>query len=288
MGCIMMIKIEKQHFLRYPGGKQRIMGAILPYLPSRDQIKGRFVEPFLGGGSAFFAIQPKRAFLADINPDLIELYQEIKDHPKDVWDIFRRFPSTKEGYYQVRNCNYKQEEVYFRAARTLYLNRTCFKGMWRHNSNGIFNVGYGGQSRRWVISEDSLLEVSERLRVSQLECQDFQKTIESCNKSDFIFLDPPYKPGDRELSNPHYLSNKFSYNENVRLVNALMAAHEQGIEWAMTISSHPDILSLYKKIENVQVIELKRGTGKLPGELITSPGECLICNYKTNVNEVKK
>lgn len=283
-----MLKVEKQHFLRYPGGKQRIIGSILPYLPNRDTIEGKFVEPFLGGGSAFFALQPKSSFLSDINPDLIELYREIKDHPNDVWDMFRSFPATKEGYYEVRNYDYRQEKAYFRAARTLYLNRTCFKGMWRHNSNGNFNVGYGGQSRRWVISEESLLEVSERLRDSKLECQDFQKTMESCNQSDFVFLDPPYKPGNRELVNSHYLSNKFSYNEHVRLVNSLMAAAKIGIKWAITTSSHPDILYLYNEIENVQIIELDRGTGPSPGKLVKAPGECLICNYKTKVSEVRK
>ena len=127
----------------------------------------------------------------------MDLYKGLKRYPLKVWELFKDFPVTKEGYYRVRDFQEKDNLVY-RAARTLYLNRTCFKGMWRENSNGQFNVGYGGQDRRWVVNQDTLLSVSEFLKRAKLINSDFEEVIESCIKEDFIFLDPPYKPGAKD------------------------------------------------------------------------------------------
>lgn len=271
-----MLKTDRLAFLRYPGGKQRIIDQIVPYLPNSTSIKGRFVEPFLGGGAVFFLLRPKCAVLADINKELIDLYYGIRLYPLEVWTIFKNFPSTREAYYQIRDADSTHYNIAFKAARTLYLNRTCFKGMWRHNSQGQFNVGYGGQSRRWVIDEASLCEVSDRLQNVNLVCDDFQPIIDACSIEDFIFVDPPYKPGERELSNSHYVYNQFNFAEHKRLALILNKATKRGIKWALTISSHIDILYLYK---NNYVVGLSKGTGRSPGILTDKPGEVLICNY---------
>jgi DNA adenine methylase len=252
----------------------------MPYLPSRDSVLGKFVEPFLGGAAVFFMVNPEKAVLTDINEELITLYRGIRLCPNKVWTIFKSFPSTKEAYYQIRDDEVKQRDLAFRAARTLYLNRTCFKGMWRHNSHGRFNVGYGGQARRWVIDEDSLIEVSERLRHVDLLCSDFQPVIEVCGQNDFIFADPPYLPGARELIHSHYSWNRFSFAEHVRLASALRGATSRGVRWALTISSHPDILQLY---QGYRVIALALGTGKSPGVLTHNPGEVFVSNYNSEV-----
>jgi DNA adenine methylase len=193
------MKHKKIKFIRYPGGKQRILNYIIPFLPPRQSIIGKFIEPFVGSGAVFFAINPKRALLADINPELIDLYRGIKYYPLKVWEIYNSFPTTKKAYYQIRDMNISEMSLAFRAARTLYLNRTCFKGMWRHNSDGRFNVGYGGQDRRWVINQETLKEVSNRLKHATLKCCDFEEVIDESKIGDFIFADPPYRPGEREL-----------------------------------------------------------------------------------------
>jgi len=260
----MALSTEKLSFIRYPGGKQRMVDQFMPYLPTNTSISGKFVEPLLGGGAVFFLIDPKKAILADINEELITLYRGIRLWPREVWTIFKSFPSTKEAYYQIRDDQTEHHDLAFRAARTLYLNRTCFKGMWRHNSHGQFNVGYGGQARRWVIDEDSLLEVSERLKHVDLVCSDFQPVIEACAENDFIFADPPYRPGERQLIHSHYSWNRFSFAEQERLASVLREATNRGVKWALTISSHPDILRLY---QGCRVIALAMGTGKSPGIL---------------------
>jgi DNA adenine methylase len=270
------LKTGRLSFIRYPGGKQRMASCIVPYLPRKASIKGRFVEPFLGGGAVFFLVEPERALLADLNEQLITLYRGIKLLPKEVWEIFTKFPPTKRAYYQIRDTETDSADMAFMAARTLYLNRTCFKGMWRHNSSGQFNVGYGGQARRWVISEDSLIEVSNRLCTADLICSDFQPIIDMCEADDFIFADPPYCPGERELIHSHYVYNKFSFVEYRRLADTLLKATKKGVRWALTISSHPDILQLYK---GNRIVPFSRGAGKRPGILTKNPREVLIYNY---------
>ena len=149
--------------------------------------------------------------------------------------------------------------------------------MWRHNQNGHFNVGYGGQARRWVINQDTLSEVARALRKATLRCSDFEEIIDSCEASDFLFLDPPYRPGEREQINDHYVGQQFSYEDHRRLSATLNRARRRGVHWALTTSAHPDISQLFRGSE---LIAIPRGTGRSPGVLAVNSGEVLITSYK--------
>ena len=138
--------------LRYPGGKQRLYWAFAALLPRAESLRGRLVEPFVGSGAVFFLYNPGAALLADINPELIDLYRAVRDAPQEVWARYAAFPPGREGYYAVRRLRLPREDLVGRAARTLYLSRTCFKGQWRMNAQGEFNVGYGGPDRRNVVT----------------------------------------------------------------------------------------------------------------------------------------
>ncbi len=266
---------DKISFIRYPGGKQRFLDLILPFLPSADSIEGKFVEPFVGGGSVFFALNPPKEVLTDINPVLIDLYRGLKNYPQKVWEIFENFPSTKKAYYEIRDKK-GESNLPYKSARTLYLNRTCFKGMWRENSEGKFNVGYGGQDRRWVIDKKVLFAISEYLKQAHLKTCDFEETIENCKDGDFLFIDPPYCPGKKDLIHNHYVYAKFTFENHKRLAASLKRASKRNIKWAITISSHPDILKLFGKN---RIIPFIKGTGNKPGLLTDDSGEVLICNY---------
>lgn len=263
-------------FLRYPGGKQRLLKQLLQYLKPLMQSSGRFIEPFVGGGSVFFALCPSRALLTDRNEELIHLYGSIREGYTQVWKHFQAFSDTKEGYYTIRDSDITSLTSHERAARTLYLNRTCFKGMWRHNADGKFNVGYGGQDRRAVIDKQSLGEASHALKHAHLRVADFQGVIDRCTEHDVLFCDPPYCPGERDLTHSHYVHSQFLFADHERLAKALARATRRNVRWALTTSSHPDILALFPKMS---VIPLLMGAGRRPGELTTSSGEVLICNY---------
>jgi len=262
-------------FLRYPGGKQRQLYFFYHLLPNASQISGTYVEPFVGGGSVFFHMNPKSALLSDKNQELIDLYAGIRDFPEDVWKLYSQFPTTKKGYYEIRDSSVNALDLSQRAARTLFLNRTCFKGMWRHNSQGKFNVGYGGQDRRWVISKDRLYEVSEHLSHAKLKYCDFELVVDNCVKGDFLFLDPPYCPGGKEQQNDHYTFGSFGYDDQIRLSDSLQRATKRGVSWVMTNSSHSKIIGLY---EDYSCFSIKKGTGGLPGILTQDTGEVVIYN----------
>jgi DNA adenine methylase len=238
------------------------------------QQRSRLVEPFVGGGAFFFFLKPKKALLSDINPELIDLYKGIKRYPIEVWRKFSQLPTSKRGYYEVRAWRRADLDLVTNAARTLYLNRTCFKGMWRHNRKGDFNVGYGGQDRRWVLDEGFLLQVSKTLRNATLICSDFEEVIEVCGKGDFLFLDPPYRPGEMEMTHDHYAFGKFTFDDHTRLAMALRKATARGVRWALTTSSHERILSLF---DGFKIEKIPRGTGTGIGLSVRRSREVLIC-----------
>lgn len=264
-------------FLRYPGGKSRITEFLLERVTSPETAGRRLVEPFVGSGSFFFAARPRKALLADLNSELIDLYRGLRLYPRTVWARFRSFPSNKRAYYRIRAWDSRELDLPTRAARTLYLNRTCFKGMWRHNTKGHFNVGYGGQDRRWVISRRDMLQLSSRLRIAQIRCADFEQVIDGCDRADFIFVDPPYRPGSKEMIHDHYRFGKFSFKEHRRLAAALRRASKRGVRWALTTSSHAAIVDLFRD----HFVELiPRGAGRKIGHFTRRSGEVLIRNWR--------
>ncbi|MCS6886507.1 MAG: DNA adenine methylase [Acidobacteriota bacterium] len=262
-------------FVRYPGGKRRLLVFLRRCLPAVEDIDGKYIEPFVGSGAVFFYLRPKRAVLSDINPELIDLYRAIRYAPRQVWAVYKEFGNTKTDYYLVRD-KYTPKALVEKAARTLYLNRTCFKGMWRHNREGRFNVGYGGQQRRWVINQEDLVYYSSALRGVELECADFQLLIDRAQEGDFIFADPPYRPGCRECLHSHYVWHQFKYHDYQRLAECLQSAKSRGVRWLMTISSHEDIICLLK---GNYALRIPRGTGKMPGILTADSGEVIVSSY---------
>jgi DNA adenine methylase len=265
--------IQPPSFLRYPGGKRRMLPFLVDYVPAAQQIRGRYIEPFLGGGAVFLYLQPDRALLSDLNPELIHLYESIRDNWTAVWSAYLQLPADKDAYNEIRDWRIDELDSTISAARLLYLNRTCFKGMWRHNAKGKFNVGYGGEARRWVINEETLRSISFCLQNANLCLSDFQPIIESADDKDFIFLDPPYKPGAKEMIHDHYVARRFSFADHQRLAECLRDAAMRGVRWILTTSSHEDIVSLFTGFTTIAVT---RGTGMGIGQTTGMPGEVLV------------
>jgi DNA adenine methylase len=167
--------------------------------------------------------------------------------------------------------------IYYRAARILYLNRTCFKGMWRHSPQGNFNVGYGGEARRWAITHESIIELSKKLKKAKILQSDFEDILDMCSNGDFVFLDPPYKPGAREMREAHYINGQFSFDDQKRLAGKIREISEsKKIKWLMTNSSNPDICKLYK---GFKIIKIPKGTSEIVGVFKNNSNEVLISNY---------
>ncbi len=252
------------NFLRYPGGKSKLLSYLVNYLPNSKDFSGKYIEPFVGGGSIFLFLQPKSALISDLNKELIDLYRGIRAYPHKVWETFKLFPIGKTAYYKIRDNNYKDEKLYYRAARTLYLNRTCFKGMWRHSPNGNFNVGYGGEERRWVVTHDNIIELSKRFRNAVILHSDFESILEQCSNGDFIYLDPPYKPGEKEMKHAHYI-------EKLKEISS-----KKNIRWLMTNSANPEICELYN---DFKIVKIPKGTSNVVGVMTNNSKEVIISNY---------
>ena len=264
-------------FLRYAGSKRRLLNHIKEYLQPPNSISGRYIDPFVGGGCIFLSLDFRNSLLSDINRELMDLYRAIKQDPVKVWSIFKSYPSTKQDYYIIRNDNkVGQLDLISRAARTLYLNRTCFRGWWRYNSQGKFNVGYGGQDRRWAITEKDLIAVSRKLENATLQDGDFEDVINSSQSGDFVFADPPYQPGKLGMSYEHYVYSRFNYDSHRRLAVTLKSASDRGVRWIVTTSSHPDMLRLFP---GTHIVDLPKDPFKRLKDDLEGSGEVLICNY---------
>ena len=150
--------------------------------------------------------------------------------------------------------------------------------MWRHNASGNFNVGYGGEERRWVVTQDSLIQVSNALRNIKIVQADFEETLDSVSDGDFLFLDPPYKPGEKNLDELHYLNGSFAFHEQERLAEKIIQiTRGKNIKWLMTNSSHPEIRELY---EDFNIVSVPKGTSSIVGVYTENAQEVLISNYQ--------
>jgi DNA adenine methylase len=228
--------------LKWAGGKRWLFKAHNFQLPTNVI---HYFEPFLGGGAAFFHFAPKIATLSDINAELVNLYQVIKTEPKPLKRrlLTHHKHHSLDYYYHIRSR--ASGNALRRAARTLYLNRTCWNGLYRVNLRGQFNVPIGTKSDV-IYQTDDFERLAERLRHATLVVSDFEKTISAAGKDDFVFADPPYTVKHNYNGFLKYNESIFSWEDQIRLRSALFAAKNRGAHIFLTNADHPSIRSLYK------------------------------------------
>lgn len=213
-----------------------------------------YIEPFLGSGAVFFSIKRISSFiLSDINEELINCYEAIKSDYSSVEELLTEHLNnhSKEYYYLVREI--QPDSSAKQAARFLYLNKTCFNGLYRVNRNGKFNVPVG--SKVGSITEDRLSEVSKKLRSGQLIKNDFENIIQMAKKGDFIFVDPPYTVNHNLNGFIEYNEKIFRWEDQIRLKDALVAALERGVMITLTNADHESIRDLYSDFGEIEVLE---------------------------------
>ena len=184
--------VPAKPILKWAGGKTQMLNDLLPKVPSSY---GRYIEPFFGGGALFFALQPENAIISDSNPELINMYRQVADFPDEVIQCLKQYENTKEMFYNVRSQTWEALPKAEAAARTIFLNRTCFNGLYRVNKKGEFNVPYGKYKNPKICDQDALYVASDALKKAEILCGDYILVLEHYTKEgDFIFLDPPYLP----------------------------------------------------------------------------------------------
>ena len=211
---------------------------------SLPEVRGNYFEPFLGGGAVFFENQPKNAKLSDANSKLIELYVVIRDELEQFEKLISKHSRNhnKEYYYKVRAT--KCTKPVTRAAQFLYLNRTCYNGLYRENLKGQFNVPIGTKDKV-VFESDDFPAWSKALKKTVLKSIDFEAAIDEAQDGDFVFVDPPYTVRHNLNGFVKYNQTIFAWEDQVRLRNALERAADRGASFAMTNADHESIRELY-------------------------------------------
>jgi DNA adenine methylase len=231
-------------FLKWAGGKRWFADRWLHLIPDRFD---RYIEPFVGSGAMYFALRPKVAILSDLNADLINAYRAVRDEPTKIQRLLETHDRqhSKEHYYRTRSA--QPNDAIDRAARLIYLNRTCWNGLYRVNRRNEFNVPIGTKTRA-VLPTDNFPSVSTALRGAQLLVQDFEATIDLAAEGDFVFVDPPYTVKHNFNGFLKYNDHIFSWTDQVRLRDAVARAAGRGAMVLVTNANHHSIREIYEDI----------------------------------------
>lgn len=241
--------------LKWAGGKTQLLPEILPRIP---EDYNRYIEPFIGGGALFFKLQCENSIIADSNSELINLYEQIAEHCEEVITLLKNYENNEEMYYQVRSIDWTSISKAEAAARTLYLNHTCFNGLYRLNKKGQFNTPFGKYKNPTICNEEKLKTASELLKKSVIVCGDYLDILnEYAEKDDFIFLDPPYIPISDNSDFKRYTKEQFYEQDHRNLAKMVYKLDSKGCKIMLTNSNHPLVKELYGDYK-IEVIQTKR------------------------------
>ncbi len=241
-------------FLRWAGGKNWLVKHLPKYLPKNGFTN--YHEPFLGGASIFFYLNPKKSFLSDLNKDLIETYVEVKNNVEQVIDELSRFENTTEFYYEVRHQQYDSKPK--KAAHFIYLNQTSFNGIYRVNLKGIYNVPFGYRKKDFF-EPDILRRASVGLKNADLTNTDFRDSIANVKENDLVFLDPPYTVTHNNNGFIKYNKSLFDLDSQFALSNYIDKIKEKGAYYILTNAAHHQIEDIFTK-ESDQILRLDRAS----------------------------
>ena len=178
-------------FLKWAGGKTQMISDILKFVPKKFN---NYIEPFIGGGALYFNLNHPKSIISDLNEELVITYKQVKENIYDVIKILETHKNTEEYYYKIRAVDTQKLSDSEKAARLIYLNKTCFNGLFRVNKKGEFNVPYGKRSGSFL-NKETLLGASNYLQETDIYYSDYKEILKKyAKKGDFIFLDPPYQP----------------------------------------------------------------------------------------------
>ena len=258
--------------LKWAGGKTQLLKEILPKIPKNY---GRFIEPFFGGGAVFFAVNPASGIIADSNSELINLYRSVADDVDGVIARLRCYENTEDVFYTVRAQNLHELSATEAAARTLFLNRTCFNGLYRVNKSGQFNVPYGRYKNPKILDECALRTASALLQKTTIVCGDYKTVLrDHAQPGDFIFLDPPYLPVSAYADFKRYTKEQFYEEDHVELAAEVIRLHELGCHVVLTNSNHPLVHEQYRLFP-MEIVQTKRyiscnGSGRTGEDVIVT------------------
>lgn len=247
--------IPAKPFLKWAGGKTQLLDELAAKAPDKF---GRYIEPFIGGGAMFFAMQPRAGVIADSNPELVNVYQCLADNVEAVIEHLRGFKNTEAAFYKIRKLRFADLEKEYAAARTIYLNRTCYNGLYRVNQKGEFNVPFGRYKNPRICQVETLRAASEALQGIKIMCGDYKDVLaKTAKRGDFVFLDPPYLPVSKYADFKRYTKEQFYEEDHRELAEEVARLQKLGCHVVLTNSNHPLVHELYEPYE-IEVVNTRR------------------------------
>ena len=271
------LSIHAKPILKWAGGKSQMLKYILPLIPNYS---GRYIEPFLGGGAVYFALNPDNAIISDSNPELINMYRQVADNVESVIMYLNKYKNDKELFYAVREQVWENLPKAEAAARMIFLNKTCFNGLYRVNKKGMFNTPFGNYKNPVICDEDRLRNASKILSKATLVCGDYLDVLKSYAKSgDFVFLDPPYVPVGKYGDFKRYTKEQFYDHNQIELADEVKRLVNLGCYVILTNSNHPLCRELYSEFK-YEVVPTRRS---ISSDSKTRCGEDIIVIGEPNV-----
>ncbi len=271
-------------FLKWAGGKLQLIEQFKNHFPLDFR---NYYEPFIGSGAVFFylksKLKPDKVLLSDTNEELINCFLVVRDKPSELIEVLfsHRKRHSKEYYYEVRRLYSDRIDSVDKAARLIYLNKTCFNGLYRVNSKGQFNVPFGDYKNPSIFDRNTLLRASQMLQGVDVRVMTFDKVLNFAGKDDFVYFDPPYIPLSKTSSFTRYSKKDFSIEEHKRLSNVFRTLDSRGCFVMLSNSDHSLTRSLYSDYEkNMIIVRAKRkinSVGSKRGPIT----EIVVTNYRT-------
>lgn len=269
-------------FLKWVGGKRQLMSTIVEHFPKNIQSLN-YIEPFIGGGAVLFHLQPKKAIINDFNVELINTYEVIKNNVDELIIDLKKHENDSDYFYNLRGLDRTEEfktlTLIQRASRIIYLNKTCFNGLYRVNNAGEFNAPFGRYKNPNIVNEPTLKAVNKYLNSNKITIQsgDYSKILEQANNKSFVYLDPPYHPLSESSNFTGYIQGGWGVEEQINLKKACDKLNKKGVKFLLSNSSADFIKDLYKDY-HISIVKANRAinsNGADRGEI----DEVLIRNY---------
>lgn len=273
--------------VKWVGGKRQLLDEINKYIPKKFNT---YYEPFFGGGAVLFHLQPKKAVINDLNMDLITTYRVIKDKPNELIEALKKHKNTSDYFYELRNIDldsekYKKLTDVEKAARLIYLNKTCFNGLFRVNSSGHFNTPFGNYKNPNIVNEPVIKAVNLYFKTNDITISndDYAVVLQNVKAGDFVYLDPPYDPVSDTSSFTGYNAGGFTRKNQEELRDVCIELDKKGVNFLLSNSATSYIKEIYDaslfKVLKVEIVKAKRNinsNGNKRGEV----DEVLIRNYE--------
>jgi DNA adenine methylase len=276
-------------FVKWAGGKRQLVEQLLR---SRPGEYNRFIEPFIGGGALFFALKPENAYISDINEELINIYKVVRDDVDALIVELKKHEKKYKGgdpqeyFYTVRNfdreARYRRWSRVRKAARLIFINKTCFNGLFRMNSRKEFNTPFGFYVNPAIVDEKNLLACSKALATADIAAAGFDHVLNIAQKGDFVYFDPPYVPLTSTANFTSYTGEGFDLEMQRHLREVCDELNDNGVKWMLSNSHTEFVLDLYQEKYHVRRVEASRAIN-CKADKRGKVAEVIVTNYDVSL-----